>query len=223
MDLASDGKSTGCTYVFLDESGNFDFGPRGTRYLVLTSVGMKRPNLLWGCLDDYKHDCVENGTDIEYFHCYDDRRPVRRAVFDLIAEHLDEVRIHCVVIEKQQTAPEMQVDQRLYPWMLGYLLRRALADERNAGTRQVIVITDTIPVNKKRRALEKSMRRALVEKQPPGTTYRILHHQSRSHYGLQVADYCCWAIFRKWERGDGAWYELIKPAVRREFIVAPTR
>ena len=27
-------------YIFLDESGNFDFGNSGTRYLVLTSVGI---------------------------------------------------------------------------------------------------------------------------------------------------------------------------------------
>ena len=48
----------------------------------------------------------------------------------------------------------------------------------------------------------------------PGMRYRILHHQSRSHYGLQVADYCCWATFRKWQRGESAWYDRIKSALR---------
>jgi hypothetical protein len=36
---------------------------------------------------------------------------------------------------------------------------------------------------------------------------------------LQVADYCCWAIQRKWERGDMRLYELIASKIRSEFDV----
>ena len=115
----------------------------------------------------------------------------------------------------------MRETTRLYQWMLGYLLGKALSEELNAGAKDVIVITDTIPVNKKRKAVEKSIQRALASKQRPTVAYRIFHHQSRSHYGLQVADYCCWAIFRKWERGDSSWYDRIKPAVWGEFNVFP--
>lgn len=79
---------------------------------------------------------------------------------------------------------------------------------RVKGVNEVIVITDTIPVNRKRQA---------VGKQLPELNYCILHHQSRSHYGLQVADYYCWAIFQKWQKGESTWYDRIKPAVRGEF------
>ena len=215
------GTVTPCAYIFLDESGNFDFGASGTRYLVLTSVGMCRPFPAGDRLDDYKYHCIETGTDIEHFHCYADRWGVRHAVFDLIAADLDNMRIHSVVIEKATTVPTMRETTRLYQWMLGYLLGKALSEELNAGAKDVIVITDTIPVNKKRKAVEKSIQRALASKQRPNVAYRIFHHQSRSHYGLQVADYCCWAIFRKWERGDSSWYDRIKPAVRGEFNVFP--
>ncbi len=30
-------------YLFLDEGGNFDFSPAGTRYLTLTAVTATRP------------------------------------------------------------------------------------------------------------------------------------------------------------------------------------
>ena len=105
--------------------------------------------------------------------------------------------------------------------MLGYLLRGALTTELDTGANKVIVITDTIPVNKKRKAVEKSIQGAVSRNQLPGLKYRVLHHQSRSHYGLQVADYCCWAIFRKWEMEDSTWYDRIKLAVRRELNVYP--
>ena len=191
-------------YIFLDESGNFDFSANGTRYFLLTSVTMHRPFRVFGRFEDYKYDCIENGEDVEYFHCHDDRKAVRDAVFGVIAAHLGDMRIDCLVVEKRKTHPELQEDKRFYQWTLGYLLRRVLSNELDAGASDVVVITDTIPVKKKRRAVEKAIHRAVVRNQLPGMKYRILHHQSRSHYGLQVADYCCWAVFRKWQRGETA-------------------
>ena len=209
----------GFAYIFLDESGNFDFSANGTRYFLLTSVSMRRPFGVYAELESYKYDCIESGGDVEYFHCYDDHRSVRDAVFGVIAAHLGEIRIDCLVVEKRKTRPALQEDKRLYQWTLGYLLRRVLPLELDAGTSNVMVITDAVPVNKKRKAAEKAIHGAVARKQLPGINYRIAHHQSRSHYGLQVADYCCWAIFRKWQRGESAWYDRIKPALRSEHDV----
>lgn len=212
-----------CVYIFLDESGNFDFRGSGSRNLVMTCVGMCRPFPAWEPLDDYKYRCIENGMDIEYFHCYADRKHVRNTVFSVIAQHLDDMRISCVVIEKTRVSPMTQEPKWLYRWMLGYLLGRVLAGEVSTGGKDVIVITDTIPVNERRKAIVKSIQLAVARNQPPNMKYRILHHQSRTHYGLQIADYCCWAIFRKWEIGDRSWYDRIKPAIKGEFYAVPKK
>ena len=209
------------SYLFLDESGNFDFGSRGTRHLVLTSVGMRRPFPVLTNLDDYRHDCIEAGTGIEYFHCHEDRFAVREAVFDAIAEHLDDVRIHCLVVIKATVDHVLRDPGRLYPWMLGFLLRVALYEEKGLGADNVVVMTDTLPVNRKRKAVEKSIQFAAARNQPRQLQYRILHHRSCSHYGLQVADYCSWAAFRKWEKHDSSWYDRIEPAVRSELLPGP--
>ena len=216
---AQDHSARSFAYVFLDESGNFDFSANGSRYFLLTCVSMPRPFGVYAKLQDYKYDCIENGGGVEHFHCYADRKAVRDAVFGVIGAHLDDIHIDCLMVEKRKTRPRLQRNARLYSWSLGYLLRRVLAYERDAGASDVMVITDTIPVNKKRRAAEKAIHAAVVRKQLPGMKYRILHHQSRSHYGLQVADYCCWAIFRKWQRGESTWYDRIKPALRSELDV----
>ena len=207
-----------CTYIFLDEAGNFDFSANGSRYFVLTSVSMRRPFPLYGALDAYKHDCLEAGRSLEYFHCSHDRTEVRNGLFDLIATHLDDMRIDCMVIEKALTDPTLHQDSRFYPAMLGHLLKLVLPIELDiGGAEQVIVITDSFPVNRTRRAVEKAVRTTLARMLPPAVNYRVLHHQSRSHYGLQIADYCCWAVYRKWQRDESAWYDKIKSAVRNEF------
>jgi hypothetical protein len=54
---------------------------------------------------------------------------------------------------------------------------------------------------------------------PPDKKYKVLHHASKSCIGLQVADYCNWAIFRKWERSDKRSYELIKTCIKSEFDI----
>ena len=213
---------TRCSYIFLDEAGNLDFSANGIRYFVLTSISMRRPFPVYEALNDYKHDCLEYGLDMEYFHCAADNNHVRKGMFDLIAAHLGGMRhmsIDSLVVEKRKTGPALREVMRFYPEMLGHLLKFVLPKELDAGAEEVIVITDKLPVNRKRQAVEKGTRLALAEMLPQGMRYRILHHASRSHYGLQVADNCCWAVFRKWNRNKTHYYDLIKQAVRSEFDI----
>lgn len=207
-----------CTYIFLDEAGNLDFSTNGTPYFILTSISMRRPFPIYRELDAYRHDCLEYGLGMEYFHCSEDNIHVRNSVFDLIAKNLGSMRIDCLVVEKRKTGPALQDVKRFYPEMLGHLLKYVVP-QLGGGADDVIVITDTVPVNKKRRAIEKGVQLALAKMLPQGRKYHILHHASRSHYGLQVADYCCWAVFRKWQRSETEYYDCIKEAIRSEFDI----
>ena len=209
-------------YVFLDESGNLDFSPSGTRYFVLTAVSMKRPFPMNEALDSYKYDCLELGLELERFHCASDKAQVRGHVFDLIAQRLDGVRVDGLLVEKRKTGPALTAEHRFYPEMLGYLLKFVLSRPSHLAAEEIVIITDTIPLQKRRQAIEKAIKRALKEMLPQDARYRILHHDSRSHYGLQVADYCSWAIFRKHERTDRAYFDRIKQAVRSEFDIFRT-
>lgn len=203
-------------YIFLDESGNLDFGPKGTRHFALTSVSMERPFEIFRALDEYKYDCIENGLNIEYFHCYDDSRSVRRAVFDLIASSPNDLRVDSLVVDKSEIDPNMRVAARFYPEILGRLLREAISSElATGGIEEIVAITDSIPINKRRGEVEKAARTTL-SRTLPEVKYRVMHHRSRSHYGLQIADYCCWAIFRKREIGDETWRDRIAPIIRNE-------
>ena len=46
-----------------------------------------------------------------------------------------------------------------------------------------------------------------------------MHHASKSSYGLQVVDYCSWAIYRKWKDSDLKSYDLIKAGIKSEFDI----
>ena len=216
------GKCMSTLYIFLDEGGNFDFSLTGSTYFTLTSVSMLRPFSLHTRLDTYKYDLIEHlikpRIEMEYFHCADDNTFVRGKVFDLLAAELAPKSVDAVVVEKRKTGPALQPPEKFYPKMLGYLLRYVL-ENASDDLDELVIITDRIPVNRKRRAVEKALKTVLSDMLPKTTPYRIMHHSSRSHYGLQIADYLNWAILRKWERSDNLAYDKIKSLVRSEFDI----
>jgi hypothetical protein len=206
-------------YVFLDEAGDFNFSLTGTRFFTLTTITNIRPFSWDAPLISLKYDLIEVGLDIEYFHAAEDRQAVRDQVFTIIANNLTNLRINSLMVEKRKTGPALQILEKFYPRMIGYLLRYVLNPKNLRDFAEVIVITDSIPFSRKREAIEKAVKQTLSRMLPTGTKYRILHHASKSCAGLQVADYCNWAIFRKWERGDLRSYDLIQSGIQSEFDI----
>lgn len=206
-------------YVFLDEAGDFNFSLTGTKIFTLTTITNIRPFPWDAPLMSLKYDLIEVGLDIEYFHAAEDRQAVRDKVFAIIGNDLTDLRIDSLIVQKPKTGPALQVLEKFYPRMIGYLLRYVLNPKNLRDFEEVIVITDSIPVSRKREAVEKAIKQTLSKMLPTGTKYRILHHASKSCAGLQVADYCNWAIFRKWERGDLRSYDLIRSGIQSEFDI----
>lgn len=206
-------------YIFLDEGGNFDFSPKGTKYFTLTAVSRDRPFEFHDSLDSLRHDLIEKGLDLQYFHASEDRQHVRDAVFDVIAQYLPERSVDSLIVEKRKTGPSLRPVEHFYPRMLGYLLKYVIEGKAIGNYSEVIVLTDRIPVTKKRRAVEGAIKKTLSRMLPSGITYRVLHHESKSSYGLQIADYCNWAIYRKWNAKDTRSFDPIASKVRSEFDI----
>lgn len=187
-------------YVFLDEAGNFDFSPGGTKYFVLSAISKVRPFRAYQELTELKYNLVESGKDIEYFHASEDAQSVRNEVFAIIQRNLGGVRLDSLVVEKRKVGPAMRPEEQFYPRMLGYLLRYILNGYELDQYREVIVFTDQIPVKKKRGAIEKAAKVTLAEMLPRTARYRVLHHDSKSNLDLQIVDYCNWAVYREMGR-----------------------
>lgn len=206
-------------YIFLDEAGNFDFSPSGTPYFILGSLTKERPFHAYRELADLKYDLIEQGTNLEYFHAAEDMQAVRNEVFRIISGKLDGCIIDATVVEKRKTEPALHDPGKFYAKMLGHHLRHILERVVWSGVAEVVVFTDRIPVVKKRNAIEKAVKQTLAAMLPKAAVYRVLHHDSKSNFDLQIADYCTWALHRKWTRGDERSWKLIAPAIRSEFDI----
>jgi len=209
-------KKCGCLYVFLDEGGNLDFSANGTRYFTLTGVTKERSFEMYGPLTELKYDLLERGIDLEYFHASEDNKAVRAQVFAIIAAHLETLRIDSMIVDKKCVHSKWRPEVRFYPQLIGRFLGHLLQDLGSPTMRELLVITDQIPTAHRRHAVVKAIKMVLSKALPDGTAYRIFHHDSKSNFDLQIADYCNWALFRKWERGEQDYYQSIKRSIRIE-------
>jgi hypothetical protein len=105
-------------YIFIDESGNFDFSPMGTKYFALTCISTLNPlenriNLL-----DLKYKLLRAGVDQEFFRASEDKQPVRDEVFHLI-EELDDFEIDSVIAQKNKTNFSLYEDIDVRPKPVG--------------------------------------------------------------------------------------------------------
>ncbi len=206
--------------VFIDESGDFEFSPKGSRLFVLTAVSTSGCE---GLLKDYfelKQHLALSGAGLERFHATNDSIATRGAFFDFIAQHVDHrcVRVDSVIARKNRANPVVREPEVFYSMMLKFLLKWIFA-RHQATADALLVWTDLLPKRKKRETFEKAVKTYLAKELQTHAPYQLHHHSSASHPLLQVADYCCWAVSRKWRGEEGHHFDKIRSAVASEFDV----
>ena len=206
-------------YLFLDECGNFDFSPHGTKYFILTSTLVFRPFPLDNLLMELWFDLIESGLELERFHASEDNQSTRNQVFGIIKTALDSFRVDSVIVEKCKTGPSLRVPERFYPEMMGYLLQYVVGGVDIDQIAEFIIIADRYPDKKKRGAIRGAVKSVLKGVVPDRVQYRVLYQDSKSSYGLQIVDYFSWAIYRRWASNDWRSLCLVSSAVKSQFDI----
>lgn len=210
----------GYCYVFIDESGNYDFSPSGTKTWVLTSVITEDIHPGVGELYDLKHKLIDLGTNLEYFHEAVDRQAVRDEVFQVI-KGLSNIRVDSLIVEKRKTAPTVRPLNRFYPEMVEHLLQYPF-DSRGIDIGKydkVIFFFGRVSAQKKQQQALVAGVKKYLSRHLKGKPYEICMHSSASHHYLQIVDYLSWAIYVKWERGELRPYNEIRQLVKSEFPI----
>lgn len=196
--------SSGSTlYLFLDESGNLDFGQNGSKFFFMTCVVARRPLALNDSMTDLRHDFVENGIDIELFHASEDIETVRKSVYGLIAGGADTLAAYSIRIDKRAMPDELKDPAELYSRVFGEIVREVSEKEARPDVKRVVVITDSLPKEATRRQVEKPLKSFMKEHfvKKRGIPYILVHHHSCSSTYLQIADYLSWAAHRQFTNG----------------------
>lgn len=206
----------GRVYVFADECGNFDFSRKSgaSSYFILTTVTAgtcEAGDALLELRRELAWQGLGLGTD---FHATTDEQAIRDRVFPVIATK--DIRVDATILEKAKAEPKIRpTDERFYKYAW-WLHLKYLASRISHPHDELLVIGASLGTNKRRKAFHAAVE-DVVAQVSPTLTFKVASWQSVSDPCLQVADYCAWAIQRKWERGDVRSYSLIQHRVKTEF------
>lgn len=203
-------------HIFIDESGNFDFSEKGTRHFVLTAVSSFAPLHRRTAFMRLRYALLAQDHDLEFFHATEDKQFVRDKFFGLLAR-LEGVEIDAAVARKRELRGLMTLDEALYGTMLHGVLSHVFQRHDIAEVRDIVVVVGALFTGRKRELILKKLKTQL--KKITSRPYRIYFHRVIADLNCQIADYCGWAIYVAFERGELRPLNTIKHLLSNKFQV----
>ncbi len=203
--------------LYGDESGNFDWRhpPKASKYFILTTVVVDDSHQIAHDLLALRRELAWDGADIDCeFHATEDAQAIRDEVFKIIAAH--PLRVDATILEKAKAQPRLRTTpERFYQYAWFYHMRHVTPLVAKDGD-ELFVVAASVGTKKKRKAFKAGIDDVMT--QVAGRrTYKMACWPAAIDPCLQVADYCCWAIFRRFESSDNRSYALIQHHVRSMF------
>ena len=203
-------------HIFSDEAGDFAFtrNPRASRFFMVCTVALPDCNI-GNDLLALRRDMVWRGLNVrEEFHATEDKNDVREEVYRLIAA--SDIRVDATLLDKPKAQPHIRsAEDRFYTDAWFYHFKH-VGPRILRGHTEVSVTAAALGTKKGQAAFTEAVNNVLqqtIAKQQWATFFP----RSIADPCLQIADYCAWAIQRKWERGDSRWYDMIGDKVASEY------
>ena len=202
-------------HIFADEAGDFEFSQRQnvSRYFILCTVAMNSCDVATDLLN-LRRQLAWDGFNLgDYFHATVDKQPVRDEVFNLITKH--DFSVQATIMEKSKAQTQVRTSRaRFYQYGWLYHFRHGTQSLLN-GMPELMVTTASIGTKKERASFASAVKDAM--RQTTNANYRTDFCPASADPCLQVADYCAWALQRKWERNDLRSYNLINDRITYEY------
>lgn len=188
----------GTLFLFIDESGNFDFSSGGTRHFVMAGVAALAPLESAASMQALKYQLLADGRDQSEFHATEDLQAVRGRVFETIAG-LRNIRAHVIYGDKHRAAPSLQSDTALHALFGRALVKYVIKAFARNDYGQVVVMFDQAFPKKKQDAFNAAVK---PELKSLGKPFHIYFHPMKTDANGQIADYIAWAKFVALERQE---------------------
>lgn len=202
-------------FIFADEAGDFVFknDGRASRYFIVCTVALDSCDLGTRLLD-LRRELVWEGLPVsDFFHATEDKQTVRDRVYATLKD--GDFRVHATVMEKAKAQPQVRAsNERFYQYGWFYHLKW-VASKLVQNDSELLFTTASIGTKKGQAIFTNSVNDA-VQQTVKRSQWRTFFCQSMADPCLQIADYCTWAIQRKWERGDLRAYDLIRDRIDHE-------
>jgi hypothetical protein len=207
-------------YIFLDESGDLGFSERSSKWFLFTLVVIDDPRKLEKIIKKVRKSLKKKYkrifSELHAYHCDDIiRTRVLRALSGI------DISVVTTVLNKEKVYVDLQNQKNyLYNFTANIILDRLINTKIIDGNTQISLVVDKKDTKKNlRENFISYITEAMKERRSGG--FEMSLSTSHDEKGLQAVDFISWAIFRKYERGDFKFYEIIKDKIIDERLLFP--
>ena len=208
-------------FIFLDESGDLGFSKGSSNWFLFTLVVVENPRKIEKIIKkirktlNKKHK--KNFSELHAYHCDD---ITRTRVLKSISE-LDDICVVTTILNKKKVHVDLRNQKNyLYNFTANIILDRLINKKIIKDEENIFLVVDKKDTKKNlKENFISYITKAMKEKR--NGDFKMTLSASYNEKGLQAVDFISWAIFRKYERGDFEFYEIIKDKIVDERLLFP--
>lgn len=207
-------------YIFLDESGDLGFKPRSSDWFLFTLLLTNNHRRIEKCVKSVHKSLSKKYKRVRELHAYHSQAGAKKLLLEKLSD-IDDLKILCVILNKKKVYVDLQNQKNyLYNYTANILLDR-LHKKKIINTDEVIELF--IDQKDTRKFIKDNFEKYLKDNLTKRASNKIKIKICPSHTEkcLQAVDFISWAIFRKYEKGEYEYYEIIKERIIEENLLFP--
>ena len=193
-------------FVFIDESGNFDFSEKGTRHFVLSAHITRTPIECGAGLSSLTYEFLAKGVVNQVpIHATQNSVSTRHLVVSRLCERTHHCHVLSVFVQKSNLEKGCQNDVAMYGISAVALVDR-LTSAISTESPRIVLLFDATLTSKKRAAFLKVLKATLKK---AAREFHVHFRPVTHDVNGQIADYYAWSVFRSLESNDSYWLDKL--------------
>ena len=185
-------------YVYVDESGNFDFSASGTKHFVMTAFLTSDPLVAANRIARLKYFLLSQGVGISNFHASEDSQRVRNQVFEQLTK-VRNMSAHTLWLKKDDLPAEAKTTYAIYELAGLEMAKIAVAEANLRRAESVVMVFDKTLIYRDEQAFLSKAKSILYQLSHP---FHIYFHNVSKDFNGQIADYIAWSHYVALEKQE---------------------
>lgn len=187
--------------IYLDESGDLGFKPRGTNYFTIAFIVTENRYNLKRCVKRTKRK-FKIPPEIEIKGSAT-RKEIKEDLFKRIGKL--QVEIHSITVKKKNVKRRLRQDTNiLYNYMVGLSLVERILEAKKGETVTIVVDRRIISITSGFNFNEYIRYKVWYDGNRQDIELNICHVDSHKAFSIQAIDVICNSVFRKYQRKDSS-------------------
>jgi len=210
-------------FIFLDESGDLGFTKRkqNSSYFIVTILAVEDKRKVEKIVKKVHQSLRKHVKRLSggILHCYKEKPVTRRRLLEFIVD--TDVSIMAICLNKAKVYTNLQNEKHLlYNYVTNILLDRVMTKKLLKTKTSITLIAAKRETNK---FLNENFTSYLKTqaKQNHNLPLEVIIRTPSEEKGLQAVDFVSWAIFKKYESKEDAYYRIIRKCVVEENMLFP--